>query len=104
MNNNRQKIILFPISIEELETLMRECIKSEFHKIIPPPTEKDEDVVITRKEVAKLLGISTATVSKFCKIGALVSYRIGNQLKFKKAEVLKALKEIKTIKYSRQQW
>ncbi len=102
MNNNRQKIILFPISIEELETLIRECVKSEFHKIIPPPSEKEEDIIISRSEAAKLLGVSLSTLAKFCKSGVLISYRIGRGVKLKKAEVLRTLKEVKTIKYSRQ--
>jgi len=98
--NGVQKIIFVPISREELEALIKECIKSEIQKAVSPPKE-EEDTLITRKEAAKLLNVSTTTLSGYCKSGVLVSYRIGSLIRFKKSQVISSLQEVRSLKYRR---
>jgi len=97
--NGIQKIIFVPISREELEALIKECLKSEIQKAVTPP--KEEDTLITRKEAAKLLNVSTTTLSGYCKSGVLVSYRIGSLIRFKKSQVISSLQEVRSLKYRR---
>jgi len=99
MNNIRQKIVLFPITIEELENIIKEGIKSEMQKTITKV--KQEDVLLSRHETAKLLNISLGTLNKFCKDGTVVSYRMGSSVRFKKDEVIGCLKQMKSLKYNR---
>lgn len=96
---NSQKIILFPISIEDLQTLISETIRKELEKLpgnnSPPPPQE----YISRKEAAKLLRISLPTLSDYIFRSILPAYRIGNNVRLRKDEVLNALEKIQTIKY-----
>jgi excisionase family DNA binding protein len=103
MNNVRQKIVLFPISIEELENIIKECIKTEIQKAVKPPKAEDEEVLLTRKEAAHLLGISLPTLTAYCKIGTITSYRMGPLIRFKKSQLLNSLQEVRSLKYLRKQ-
>jgi len=49
---------------------------------------------ITKKEVATILSISIVTVDDWSKKGILNPFRIGNQIRFKRKEVEKALTKI----------
>lgn len=97
----RDKIILFPIPIEELECIIKECFNTELKKTIPLIKTKEEDVLLSRKEAANLLGVSLGTLSTYCKSGVIISYRIGSLIRFKKSQVMGSLKEMKALKYSR---
>ncbi len=101
MKEPQQRIVLFPIPMGELENIIKACIKAEFQKAIPPPIE--EDALITRQEAAKLLHVSLGTLNKFCKRGTVVSYRLGSVVRLKKNEVLGCLREVKSLKHSRNQ-
>lgn len=99
MNNSNQKIILFPIPIGELKEIIVECIRLEIQKIAPPPPK--DNTLISRKDAAKMLHVSVASLSKYCKSGIITSYRLNNMLRFKRQDILDSLKEMKTIKFSR---
>lgn len=94
-----QKIILFPISIEELRTLISETIKKELEKLPNINSPPQDPEFISRKEVGKLVKISLPTLTDYVMRGILPAYRIGNNVRFRKDEVLNALEKIQTIKY-----
>ena len=48
-------------------------------------------ILLTRKEVAKMLNISLPTLWAWTNKGILISYRIGNKIRYKENEVLEAL-------------
>jgi excisionase family DNA binding protein len=48
-------------------------------------------ILLTRKEVAKLLDISLPTLWAWTNKNILISYRIGNKIRYKENEVLEAL-------------
>jgi len=52
--------------------------------------------LINKKNVAKLLGVTTRTVLTFRKQGKLQGYRIGNQVKYKLEDVLEFINKSKT--------
>ena len=51
-----------------------------------------EVTLLSRKEVADFFNISLVTLHKWTKKGVVKSYKIGNKVRFKKSEVLEALK------------
>ncbi len=94
-----QKIILFPISIEELRNLISEAVKKELDRLPTNNSPPLEPELISRREAAKLLRISLPTLSDYIMRSILPAYRIGNNVRLRKDEVLKALEKIQTIKY-----
>lgn len=53
-------------------------------------TPKDEKL-ITRMEVARLLGVTLPTVYDWTKKGIITAYRIGNRVRYKKDEIMQTL-------------
>ncbi len=47
--------------------------------------------LLSRHEVAKMLGISLMTLYTWTKKGIIPAYRIGNKIKYKKSEVLESM-------------
>lgn len=64
---------------------------SEIKKAITPQPSTD---LLTRHEVAQLLGISLPTLHTWTKGNILAAYRIGNKVRYKKNEVLESLQAI----------
>ncbi|CAA0159645.1 conserved hypothetical protein [Tenacibaculum maritimum] len=56
---------------------------------------KKADILLTRKQTAEILQISLVTLWNWTKGNTLTAHRIGNQVRYKKSEVLNALQEIK---------
>lgn len=61
-------------------------------------TESQPDKLMTRKEVARFFGVSLVTVHNWNKSGILKPYRIGNKIRYKESEILKALQFINAKK------
>jgi hypothetical protein len=51
----------------------------------------DEDKLLTRRETSKMLSVSLVTLGVWEKKNIIQSYRIGNLVRYKKSDVLKAL-------------
>ncbi|MCV6629188.1 MAG: helix-turn-helix domain-containing protein [Flavobacteriaceae bacterium] len=64
---------------------------TELHQTVKP---ENKIVLLTRKEVAKMLGISLPTLHAWSKGNILIPYRIGNKVRYKEHEVLEALQNI----------
>lgn len=52
------------------------------------------DQLLTREETAKLLSVSLVTLWDWTKKDIIPAYRIGNKVRYKKAEVLTALQQM----------
>ena len=74
-----------------------EQITKAIRQTTPTPKPQPKETLLTRKEVAKLLKISLVTVHSWTNKGILKSYRIGNQIRYKETEVLKALTETQNL-------
>ena len=66
-------------------------LKAVIKEATSTPKPQPKEVLLTRKDVAKLLKISLVTVHTWTKQGILKPYRIGNQVRYKETEVLQAL-------------
>lgn len=95
------KILFSPISLDELVTVISETVKKEVESApsfrIPEPVSE----YITRKETARLLGISLPTLNDWSKRGIIPSYRIQSRVRYKKNEVLESLKKVRTTIYGK---
>ncbi|WP_299382575.1 helix-turn-helix domain-containing protein [uncultured Lacinutrix sp.] len=54
----------------------------------------EDDKLLTREETAQMLSISLVTLWKYSKNNVLPAFRIGTKVRYKKSEVLSALKKM----------
>ena len=95
------EIILSSFPLESLKAAISEAVKAEVEKINFNNKPIQEPEYITRKETAKILGVSLVTLNQWQKQGLVPAYRIASRVRYKKAEVLKCLNQVQTSKYGR---
>lgn len=77
------------------ETLLQKFSDLEHQiKELKNDPKQSTERLLTRNEVAKLLGVSLVTLHNWVKSNILSAYRIGNKVRFKENEVLEALQSI----------
>ena len=94
-----QGFILTDFDFQQLKTEISESVVSELAKKLPsllPPQKQDQ--ILSRREAAKFLGLSLPTLHGYTITGIIQGYRIGNNIRYKKLELEKALINIKTSK------
>jgi excisionase family DNA binding protein len=71
-------------------------MKAAFRSVLDEQktSSKDEDVLLTRQECATMLSISLVTLWKFTKQNIIPAYRIGSRVRYKKSQILLALKQM----------
>lgn len=57
-------------------------------------TLQNSETLLTREEAAKMLSISLVTLWKYTKDDIIPAYRIGTKVRYKKSEILLALKQM----------
>lgn len=98
---NHQNIII-PLSVDELKEILSEIFREHYNQFKTSQTEKsDLPELITPKQTANYLGISKVTLWKWTKEGKLLSYQISGRIRYKRDEIIKALQEVKNLKYRR---
>lgn len=89
-------IILSPISIGELKSVISETVTNEVNRILSLNNKSDQPEYFTRKETAKLLGVSLVTLNEWQRTGLVPAYRINTRVRYKKEDVLNSLMKIQT--------
>lgn len=93
-------LILTQIPIDDFKIIISETVRDEMQKFnVPPPPPETE--FITRLETSRILGISLPTLNEWTKQGLIPGYRIASRVRYKKGEIMDALKQISTLKYRR---
>jgi excisionase family DNA binding protein len=88
----KREIIQFEsINAEDFKDEIIKGIVLAIKHLILPLQKTDEDELLTRKETAKMLSVSLVTLGDWNKKNIIQSYRIGNLVRYKKSDVLKAL-------------
>ena len=88
----KKEIIQFDIiSAEDFKDEIIKEIITALKDIILPIQEINEDKLLTRKETAKMLSVSVVTLCDWEKKNIIQSYRIGNLVRYKKHDIIKAL-------------
>ena len=92
-----QNLLFSPIPLEQFKTEISLSIKQEIANYFQSQqTPKQETELLTRKEAAKLLGVSLPTLSDWTKTGKVLGYRIATRVRYKRAELETSLSQIKT--------
>ncbi len=94
-------ICLPPLIIFSGLTKIEQLIETRLNKLAFETTQKDQSVLLSRIEVAKLLKITLPTLHDWTKLGWLQSYKIGNRVLYKSEEVAKALHKVSTNKHKK---
>lgn len=95
-------IIFHTTTKSEFKSLISETVREELNAILDS-SKKDENRLLTRKDVAKILGISFPTLNTWTKTGIIKALRINGTtaVRYRQKDVDDVLKNIEGIKYSR---
>ncbi len=83
-----KKEIFTNLEIQDLEDLIRNCIREELNEITSNYEKED---LLKSNEVCEYLRISKVTLYKWMRQGKITGYYLGSRLFFKKAEINNAL-------------
>jgi len=90
-----ENLVLVPK--EELAQLIDEAIRNCLQDFLPTqaevPTIVDAEQLLTKKQAAKLLGVSPSTIDNHARAGRLPRRYIGKSVRFSREEVLQLAKE-----------
>jgi len=95
--------IIFSIQAQQFKTLIRDALEEYYHEVILPSlheiNQPAEKILLTRNEVADLLGIRVQTVDKYARKGLLRRHTISGSTRFERNQVLDAVlkKEVQDI-------
>ena len=91
------KLFFSSVPMEELKTEISEAVLKHLSPLINSLTPlQPETELLTRKEVAKLYGVSLPTILDWTKTGKIIGYRISSRIRYKRSEIEKSLSQIKT--------
>jgi len=88
------KLMLHTFELSDIKKVVEDVLKNQLQKLTVP--KREELLLLTRKETAKLLCISLPTLHEWTKTGIIKAYRIGNRVLYKQEEVKQALNQIQT--------
>lgn len=85
------------LSFEQLKTQISEDVFNKVAPLIQSANKpKPETELLTRKEAAKILGVSLPTILDWTKTGKITGYRIASRIRYKRHELETSLSQIKT--------
>ena len=80
--------IITQYSMEDLKKELIEPLKEELKRL---EATKDPEILLSRKEAAKFLGITLVTLHDWTKRKFVIAGRIGNRVYFKKSDLINAI-------------
>ncbi len=81
---NTQSSEFIPKILTGFENILKEYSKSA----------NDSEILLTREETAEMLSISLVTLWKYTKDDVVPAFRIGSKVRYKKSDILLALKKM----------
>lgn len=98
----QQFIQIANLTPDQFTEAIRGALRTELAVMgIGQPTPKADPDYLTRKETAVLLRISLVTLHKLSKQGVLQSLMVNGRIRYRRTEVLAAVKEVKNEKTKR---
>ncbi len=97
-----KRIILSPISVEELEELIRRCVRETLREddTIKLQSHDQGEEYLTAEEAAKFLKVSLVSLHNWKRDKGLPFYRLGRSVRFKRVDLI-AFTEAKKNKKER---
>lgn len=88
---------------EQLELIVAKSVNSAIKAQLeaqtkPTPQASKDERLLSRKEAAKLLGVSLVTLNEWSKKGIVVGCRIASRVRYKKTELEQSLIQMQTSK------
>ncbi|WP_421806425.1 helix-turn-helix domain-containing protein [Flagellimonas sp.] len=96
-----KELLFTSLQTEDIKAIFEEVLKEHVSELVSNKHESIDNLLLTRKETAKLLCISLPTLNEWTKTGILKAHRIGNRVLYKEKEVIEALVEVQTLKNGR---
>ena len=88
-----EKSILITMSVDELESLIKNCLKEQLEAFIDDLKKpQEEDILMTTEETVAMLGVSKTTLHHWRKNGVLPYHRLNTRIYFRKSEIMEAMK------------
>ena len=87
--------LLVTLSVNELKSIINQSVADAISKAQHPLSE---DVLLKRKDIAKLFSVSLVTINSWMNSGKLPYHRINSRIFFKKREVMEAMAGINKYK------
>jgi excisionase family DNA binding protein len=81
------------VSIDELANIVADKLLLKIEDYLKKMSKKDNDELLSRKEVAAYLSVSYVTVGAWSKNGLINPMRMGNRVYFKKQDILDKLEK-----------
>jgi hypothetical protein len=97
------QVILSPITPAELGELVSAAMQTVLQAWTPPPADFGANIpeFPTRKQTKEILQVSYVSLNQWSKSGILPTVKIGSRVRYKKSDVLAALKDVRNLKYKR---
>jgi excisionase family DNA binding protein len=90
-------LILTSLPLEQLKTEISEAVLMQIAPYLPSAHSKPQPTeLLTRKEAAKLLGVSLVTLNQWTRDGRVKGYHISSRVRYKREELENSLTRIKT--------
>lgn len=87
------------INADEVNNLIEERIKNVVTNV---PRQKEEEPLVCRKDIARMLSVSLVTINTWMRSGKLPYHRMGSRIYFKKSEVNEAMESSNILKRKKQ--
>lgn len=91
----QEQITFFTLPISELKSLISQTLQEVLAS--NQTTKKEEQELpqyLTRKETAKILGVTLVTLHSYTNKGKIKAYKIGGRIRYKKLDIEKSVKLI----------
>ena len=99
-----ENLVFSQLTAEDLSSLISHKVSEEIRMLFANKTKEEDDELISSKETAKILKISTRTLSSYMAEG-LVKPKIKiegkRSTRFSKKEILEAANDIESLKYKK---
>lgn len=102
------QVLIEGISLSDLESLIQTAVENgaskalELHRELNSLRRPDQETLLTRKEAAKILGVSLTTLHQWTMSNKIAAYRISSRIRYKRKDVDAALSQVGLLKYQRQ--
>lgn len=83
------RIEITQVTFEGFKTIIKDILADDIPELLRAHLKpQDEEVLLTREEVAEILRISIPTLYSYTRQGILKTYRLDSRVLYKKSEVL----------------